>query len=830
MDPLNVLSLVSYSFNYQSFLFETLNKSNVFRFRKMRQLFGLYPERSMEVIQKLLKEKPELQRPFIHTFKQLFVNEWHMSQSLIFINQLHHHHQFIYVDQQECLAVIKDQKLSKLPYLKMIQLFDALEATNQWEIIRIQMNENRENFFIIRMNKKSIVIPTHVLKVLSVYSPPIKHLFQPYVLNFNKGHTLKIYGWAAEWLMIKSSYFKGLWSGRFNENAQHVHFLDLSSEEFKLIFNDSLGQKFMITRETILRWLEIGDQYDFPSIVKECQKWVNNYFNIYSSREDTLSYMLELMSQAHRRNMRALETTCQEGLTQYLSSIQTTEEFKNVILQIKNYQKNFYPVYLDRVYLVSNKGLNWLIFLDGLLFKHLIINQENFVQKKEVIWIPAVVKKLTLIECEIGHKTLLTLFLAHLDSLDLIRCEHLKCPGFRQFFAFSTSLTSLTLKDCYHLTDGDIFKFPIQLKQIIIQRCMFLTSQTFTDCPPQLEVLHLISCQISGEFFKDLAPSLRSLHLNECIIFLNQELNLLNSQITDLNLSNCSQLTDLGLSLLPIHLKTLDLSFTRIKTANLKYLSVLEELNLAYCLKLTPELLKNLPGSMIKLNLSGCRLTDQMLALLPRNLKELNLGECSLLTGATIDQLPDTIQYLDLSDCYKLKETPSQWPSQLQILILKNCHQLTDKMLKNLPKGLKELNLLSCQLVKGENSSYFPDSLKKLFLLNCQHIENRYLQYLPPFLKVLDLKNCFQINKIGLKLLPMMLKKLSLSGCQNIKDKHLKLLPHSLQDLRLASCQRITGIGFKHLPPYLLALDLRDCENLMSDELYHHSLEKICFS
>jgi hypothetical protein len=216
------------------------------------------------------------------------------------------------------------------------------------------------------------------------------------------------------------------------------------------------------------------------------------------------------------------------------------------------------------------------------------------------------------------------------------------------------------------------------------------------------------------------------------------------SNLNDLNLSCCKNVTDNGLSSLAqlANLKKLDLSSCRqvtdIGVAYLRNLTKIEELSLSGT-SLTDISLAHL-GSLAQLRvlcLSDTQITDSGLAhlqFLP-NLTELRLVGCKQITN-------EGMRYL------------ARLP-KLTKLNLAFCSQLTDAGMAFLCRlsGLEELDIAECTIT-DRSLVYFQalHSLTELTLTNCEHITNTGLGYLNANDKLtyLNIDGCVKITQDGI--------------------------------------------------------------------------------
>ncbi len=234
------------------------------------------------------------------------------------------------------------------------------------------------------------------------------------------------------------------------------------------------------------------------------------------------------------------------------------------------------------------------------------------------------------------------------------------------------------------------------------------------------------------------------------------------ARITSINLSNCTNITDVGL---------------------------------AHLSKLT---------SLSSLNLRGCKITDTGLAYVAKltSLSSLNLDWCTKITDAGLAHLSKLtlLSSLNLSMCYTITDAGLAHLSKLTLLSSLNlcyCENITDAGLAHLSK----LTLLS-----------------SLYLSGCKNISDAGLAHLSTLtlLSSLGLYNCTRITDTGLDHLSKLtlLSSLYLYRCYKITDAGLAHLSKLtlLSSLYLNSCYQITDAGLAHLATltFLTLLHLDD--------------------
>ena len=286
-------------------------------------------------------------------------------------------------------------------------------------------------------------------------------------------------------------------------------------------------------------------------------------------------------------------------------------------------------------------------------------------------------------------------------------------------------------------------------------------------------------------------------------------------QVTELDLSDCPDITDAGL----LHLQSLP---------------HLTHLNLSGCHHITDTGLGNLSSlvQLTHLNLSNCNdITNDGLPRLHRltQLTHLNLSNCNGITNNGLNNLHPLAQltYLNLSSCHNITNSG-----------LGNLHPLAQ---------LTYLNLSNCQNI-GNGLQYLQSltGLTHLTLSNCTRITNDDLRDLQPLNQLvhLNLRNCQNLTNVGVgHLRPMtQLMHLNLADCQKITNVGVQILQAltNLEYLNLSRC-KLTDAGFRHFRPSndgmqpfakLKELELRGCNSITKTEHFQHltMLERLNFA
>jgi len=287
-----------------------------------------------------------------------------------------------------------------------------------------------------------------------------------------------------------------------------------------------------------------------------------------------------------------------------------------------------------------------------------------------------------------------------------------------------------------------------------------------------------------------------------------KRLNLSDSDVSDaglsalpvhlnvLNLTGCKKITDKGFKVLGRlkNLEVLDLSFTDITGEELGPLpSSLKEVDLFCCSKLTDKGLCSAIKdctALEKLIISYTNITGEELGPLPSSLKEISFMGCKKLTDKGLySAIKDctSLEKLDLRFTHITGEELGPFPASLKEISFCICKKLTDKGLCSAIKNCTALEKLDvCETnIKGEELGPLPSSLKEVSFAECEKLTDKGLYS--------AIKDCTALEK------------LNLTGT-SIRGEELGPLPASLKEVDLSCCSTLTDKG--------LATAIKDCTSL----------------
>ncbi len=237
-----------------------------------------------------------------------------------------------------------------------------------------------------------------------------------------------------------------------------------------------------------------------------------------------------------------------------------------------------------------------------------------------------------------------------LTSLKLARNPFNSKDGFKYL---PESLEYLSLTDLKDMTVGELGHLQ-NLKVLHIEDCI-ITEETIKTLPLHITELKLSYCDVSDDDLKNLTKRLTnliSLDISDCPDITDQGLQVLPSTLINLNIQNCSGITSEGLKQLPPHLKILKAG-GNYEILDYKWLKELPQ-GLAKlkldCSTFTDKAVEFLPKNLRVLNLSWTKITSDCFKYLPRKLRKLNIQNCRICLESDLRNLPKTLVKIDIRD------------------------------------------------------------------------------------------------------------------------------------------------------------------------------------
>ncbi len=220
----------------------------------------------------------------------------------------------------------------------------------------------------------------------------------------------------------------------------------------------------------------------------------------------------------------------------------------------------------------------------------------------------------------------------------------------------------------------------------------------------------------------------------------------LNSNLRELKLPSCRELSDAGLQQLARclpHLQSLNLGWcSRIADAGLRHLSnlqSLETLSLRGCNKITDAGLQHLTSlqQMQSLDLSSCeQITDaglQAHVSKMQSLRSLRLCDMKNITDAGVGALAalEQLEELQLESCTLTDAVMPRLPRSLRSLDISRIAALSDAALRSLPPQLTFLNIAWLKLITDDGiAALQTPALQHLIAANCDRLTDVSLAHL----------------------------------------------------------------------------------------------------
>jgi len=173
--------------------------------------------------------------------------------------------------------------------------------------------------------------------------------------------------------------------------------------------------------------------------------------------------------------------------------------------------------------------------------------------------------------------------------------------------------------------------------------------------------------------------------------------------------------------------------------------------------------------------------------------------------------IPSIVHGFDLPKCENTEQMLNLLPTDVKYLRISWASIRSSQLHKLLRfSRLTNLQLKNCQRIENTAFQYLPSTLNNLTVTSTadtHYLTNELLTYLPTQLTELYLEYCYGITSIKPLRGMTSLQRLGLIG-RNIYNEHLMDLPVQLKHLTL-SCRIVTDEGCKVLPQGLVSLDIR---------------------
>jgi len=204
------------------------------------------------------------------------------------------------------------------------------------------------------------------------------------------------------------------------------------------------------------------------------------------------------------------------------------------------------------------------------------------------------------------------------------------------------------------MTNDVIAFLPRTLKRLSLTGCTSITSQSFPKFPPKIEYVDLVhtASKLSVDF-KNLPVSLREIRFCSCNEVNKDTAQFIPTTLKRISLIHCPEIQVELIKLLP-QLDFLSLYGCATDALLENIQSNLIELDLCECKEITDNAVKYFPVTLKRLFLRHTQVTDEGIRQLPcQKLDELDIGSTQI-TDIGLFMLPSTLVYLNLWGCDKI--------------------------------------------------------------------------------------------------------------------------------------------------------------------------------
>lgn len=348
-------------------------------------------------------------------------------------------------------------------------------------------------------------------------------------------------------------------------------------------------------------------------------------------------------------------------------------------------------------------------------------------------------------------------------------------------------LVQLLIDGNSNFTDRFIQGLPRSLTYMDLSHAFRLSPACLGVMPPLLT-----SWEMSPNFLNSIPPSFIQLiprQLLKLNMWGNTQLTdqcfgSLPAQLTYLNISSATGISNYAIPFLPNTLKTLTLEDNQLlEDSSISYLPKgITFLNLASAVRLTENSGRYFPPNLLYLDLStNTTVNDAWIASLPRSLQSLSV-QSGKLTTECLAALPPNLLNFDM-------------PRSLIMSIAAENAML-------LPRSLTTLNLWCNTLLTNAGIKSLP-KVNSLNIAQNSTITDAGLLFLPQSLTSLNISSS-KISNSGVRDLPKSLTELHLTSSV-LTDEGIKPLPRALRRLHIGKA-KITDVCIPDLPPLLVQL------------------------
>jgi len=290
------------------------------------------------------------------------------------------------------------------------------------------------------------------------------------------------------------------------------------------------------------------------------------------------------------------------------------------------------------------------------------------------------------------------------------------------------------------------------------------------------------------------------------------------TNLTELDLAGCEQISDLSPLASLTQLKRLDLAGCKqiSNLGPLASLTQLTELDLVDCEQVSDLGPLASLTQLIELDLTGCKQINDLSPLASlTQLAKLYLVFCEqvgdLSPLASLTQLAE----LDLAGCKQISNLgPLASLTQLKWLSLAGCKQASDLSPLASLKLASELDLAGCKQISNLGPLASLTQLTILSIALCKQVRDLSPLASLTRLTELDLALCKQVGDLSPLTSLIQLTRLNLASCKQVRDLSPLASLTQLTNLDLADCKEVSDLGPLASLTQLTNLDLADCKEI----------------
>jgi serine/threonine protein kinase len=365
--------------------------------------------------------------------------------------------------------------------------------------------------------------------------------------------------------------------------------------------------------------------------------------------------------------------------------------------------------------------------------------------------------------------------LVNLTLLDMSKCIRVTDAGLKTLTQLKTlyatgrtiitddgivtlkTLTTLRITDSTRITGSCFGSLPL-LTALNMTNCWQIPGENVATLT-NLTVLRALGCRLITDATFEGLVNLEFLEISDSRQLRDAAIRPL-KKLSTLLMNNSNQITDaafLDERLEPVH-------------------PFLTNLDISNCHEITNDCLSRLT-SLTTLSILNCRhITDKGIKTLT-NLSILHMRACNLITDTGIAPLVE-LENLDMRFCTNISGACLINRPKLKTLTLIGCNQITNEELSSMTQ-LWYLSITDCTQITDACLSQLVN-LGTLYIINCTQITDNGLSPLLN-LTTLYMDNCSEITDAGLSKLTR-LKELGKANCTQITDHCLKKLPLEMLD------------------------------------------------